>query len=303
MKWGILSATTGVFINPDMAETLVTAAEEAGFESIWGGEHIVVPLDYESTYPFADDGKLKELGRSDAPKSEGGNEAGSELLTWFAYAAGMTRRIKFGSGVTVVPQHEPLLFAKRAATLDRLSGGRLMIGTGVGWLKEEFLAQGIPWERRAARTEEYIAVWRAFWSEGHPEFHGEFVDFPPIDATPKPVTPGGPPVHIGGHALVGARRAGRIGDGYFPTIFPNSRVKEVLPQLLDEMRRSAKEAGREPASIEVTSGGARTVEATKWYADLGVHRLLIKARSVEPGKLRDELLRFGDEIIKPTTDL
>jgi alkanesulfonate monooxygenase SsuD/methylene tetrahydromethanopterin reductase-like flavin-dependent oxidoreductase (luciferase family) len=178
-----------------------------------------------------------------------------------------------------------------------------MIGTGVGWLQEEFAAQGIPWERRAARTEEYIAVWRAFWSEEHPSFHGEFVDFAPVHATPKPVTPGGPPVHIGGHALVGARRAGRIGDGYFPTIYPNSRVKELFPQLLAEMRGSAEDAGRDPRSIEVTFGGARTAETAKWYADLGVHRLLIKARSVEARQLRDELMQFGDEVIAATVDL
>lgn len=300
MKWGVLSATSGVFIDPDLAETMVTAAEEAGFESIWGGEHVAVPVDYRSTYPFSDDGKLKELGRSEAAKQD--QEPYADPVTWFAYAAGMTRRIKFGSGVTVVPQHEPLLFAKQCATLDRLSNGRLIIGTGIGWLKEEFEAQAIPWERRAARTEEYIAVWRAFWGEGTPEFHGEFIDFPPIHATPKPVTPGGPPVHIGGHGLPGARRAGRIGDGYFPTIYPNSRVKELLPELVAEMRRSATEAGRDPDAIEITSGGARTVEATKWYADLGVHRLLIKARSIEPGKLRDELLRFGDEVIAATGD-
>ena len=301
MKWGILSATGGVFVNPDMAEVMVTSAEEAGFESVWGGEHIAVPLEYQSTYPFSDDGKLKELGRSEAPKAE--HEPGAELLTWFAWAAGMTRTLKFGTGVTVVPQHEPLLFAKRAATLDRLSGGRLMIGTGIAWLREELAAQGVPWERRAARTEEYIATWRAFWSDGNPEFHGEFVNFPPIHATPKPVTPGGPSVHIGGHALAGAQRAGRIGDGYFPTIYPNSRVKELLPQLIDEMRRSAMDAGRDPASVEITSGGARTVEAAKWYVDLGVDRLLIKARSVEAEKLRDELLRFGEEVIGPTADL
>ena len=301
MKWGILSANSGVFVNPDMAEAMVTAAEEAGFESVWGGEHIAEPLEYESPYPFADDGKLKELGRSESAATEHWPRA--ELLTWFAWAAGMTRTLRFGTGVTVVPQHEPLLFAKRAATLDRLSRGRLMIGTGVGWLREEFEAQDIPWERRGARTEEYIAVWRAFWSEGDPEFHGEFVDFPPLHASPKPVTPGGPPVHIGGHALVGARRAGRIGDGYFPTIFPNSRVRELLPQLLEEMRRAAEQAGRDPAGIEVTSGGARTAEAAKWYADLGVDRLLIKARSVEADALREELLRFGDEVISPTADL
>ncbi len=301
MKWGILSATSGVFVDPELAETMVTAAEDAGFESVWGGEHLVVPVEYESGYPFSDDGKLRELGRSDAPRMETGGPY-ADIFTWFAWAAGMTRTLKFGSGITVVPQHEPMLFAKRLATLDRLSGGRMMIGTGVGWLKEEFDAQGIPWERRGARTEEYIAVWRECWSEDPSEFHGEFVDFPPVYAQPKPVTPGGPPVHIGGHALVAARGAGRIGDGYFPTIYPNSRVKGLLPELLEEMRRSAQEAGRDPMSIEVTSGGARTVEAAKWYVDLGVDRLLIKARSVEPDKLRDELMRFGDEVISRSPD-
>jgi probable F420-dependent oxidoreductase len=301
VKWGLLSAMSGPFVEPDMAQVEVTAAEEAGFESVWSGEHIVMPLSYESAYPFSDDGKYRSLGASDRAKT-GDDTAWAELLTWSAFAAALTTTLRFGTGVIVLPTRDPLLLAKQAATVDRLSRGRLMLGVGVGWLREEFDAMDVPWDDRGTRTEEHIGAMRALWNERESSYHGRHVDFGPVYMYPKPVQPGGVPIHVGGHSAIAARRAGHLGDGFFPSIYPNSRVRELLPSLIDEMRRSARDAGRDPTEIEITSGGARTVEATKWYHDLGVQRLLVKARATEPAKLRDELLRFGDDVIAPTRE-
>ncbi len=301
MKWGLLSAMSGPFVQPELAAALVTVAEEAGFESVWGGEHTVMPVGYRSAYPFAESGKYEPLGISDAPAT-GDETPWSDLITWFAFGAALTTTLRFGSGVIVLPQRNPVHLAKQAATVDVLSHGRVMLGVGVGWLREEFDALGASWEDRGRRAEEYIAVMRALWREHQAAFHGRYVELDPVYLFPKPVQAGGVPIHVAGHGTIAARRAGRLGDGYFPAIYPNSRVPELLPKLIDEMRAAASDSGRDPMTIEVTSGGARTVEATKWYADIGVDRLLIKARSIEPGALRDELLRFGDDVIAKTQD-
>ena len=147
MKWGLLSAMSGPFVQPDLAEVLVTAAEEAGFESVWGGEHTVMPVSYRSAYPFSDSGKYESLGRSDAPTT-GDDSPWSDLVTWFAFGAALTTTLRFGSGVIVLPQRNPVHLAKQAATVDVLSRGRVMLGVGVGWLREEFAVLGAPWEER-----------------------------------------------------------------------------------------------------------------------------------------------------------
>jgi probable F420-dependent oxidoreductase len=242
------------------------------------------------------------LGKSDAPAT-GDETPWSDLMTWFAFGAALTTTLRFGSGVIVLPQRNPVHLAKQAATLDVLSHGRLMLGVGVGWLREEFDALGAPWEERGQRAEEYIAAMRTLWRQHEATFRGRYIEFDPVYLVPKPDQPDGVPIHIAGHGRIAARRAGRLGDGYFPAIYPNSRVREVLPKLIEEMRVTARDAGRDPMAVEVTSGGARTVEATKWYADLGVHRMLIKARSIQPDRLRDELIRFGDEVIVHTDGL
>ena len=173
-----------------------------------------------------------------------------------------------------------------------------MLGVGIGWLQEEFEALGVPWEDRGARTDEYVEVMRTLWRDHLAEHHGRYIDFMPVRCDPHPANGTSIPVHIGGHHLAAARRAGRIGDGFFPAIYPNSAVPDRLPVLIDTMKKAAQEAGRREANIQITSGGARTAEAAKWYVDLGVHRLVIQARSRDQTSLREELERFSDEVIQ-----
>ena len=294
MKWGIQFANMGPFSDPDMAILLAQTAEEAGFESLSGCEHIFVPKEYSSEYPFSHDGKLPDTDFNSA------DTIMPDPLVWMAFVGAVTKRINFTTGIVILPLRNPMLIAKELVTLDQLTKGRVSIGIGVGWLKEEFDGMGVPWERRGKRCEEYIEAMRVLWREEVASYHGEFVNFDNAVMVPKPCTPAGVPIVIGGHGEVAAKRAGRMGDGFFPAIFPNSELWNRLPGLIQTMRNSAVEAGRNPDEIEITSGGTRRADDVSRYEDLGVSRLVIRARGRTVEDLRDELLRFGDEVIAKT---
>ncbi len=292
MKWGTVFSSTS-FPDPDRAIALAELAEEAGFESLWAPEHIVVPVQYEPAYEASDDGTLNRLG------SRGGVP---DPLIWFAFVAARTTRIKFGTGVMLLTERNPLHTAKEAATLDKLSKGRLMLGIGSGWCPEEFEALGVSWPNRGKRLDEYIEAVRALWDPEPAGYKGQFVSFDPVVCEPKPHA-GRIPLHVGGTSEPAARRAGRTGDGFFPAIFPTEKVYEELPKLLNWVREGAREAGRDYDKIEITSGGVRTAEKAKWFADQGVHRLTVAVRSKTIPEMRDELMRFGDEVIQKTLTL
>ena len=151
MQFGIAFANVGPFIEPDAAVGFARAAEEAGFDSLWTVEHVVVPSNYESPYPYSPDGKMP--GGEDSPIPD--------PLIWLAYVAAASERIKLATGILIVPQRNPVILAKELATLDRMSGGRLLLGIGVGWLAEEFEAIGVPFAERGARTDDYVAAMRS----------------------------------------------------------------------------------------------------------------------------------------------
>jgi probable F420-dependent oxidoreductase len=153
------------------------------------------------------------------------------------------------TGVIILPQRNPVVLAKQVATLDYMSGGRLELGVGVGWLKEELAAVGVPFERRGKRTDEYIGAMRSLWMGDGASFTGEFVKFRDVSCNPKPMT-GSVPIIVGGHSKAAARRAGRLGNGFFPSI--GSQV-DTIPQF-DVVRREAEAAGRDPAAIEMIAG-------------------------------------------------
>jgi probable F420-dependent oxidoreductase len=284
MKFGIIFANTGpAATDPAYAAEFAQLAEENGIESLWTVEHVVVPAGYESEYPYSKDGRMPGGEDLDIP----------DPLIWLTHIAAATRSIKLATGILILPQRNPVVLAKQVATLDRLSGGRVVLGVGVGWLKEEFDALGIPFDSRGARTDDYVEALRVLWREDEPTYHGAFADFERAKSFPKPAQPGGPPIVVGGHTTAAARRAGRLGDGFFP-----GRGKlEELGGLLDEMRRAAKDAGRDPDAIEVTAGGAMDVEGAKPYAELGVSRLVIPPLGYDLGTLREQLPRFADNVI------
>ena len=282
MDFGIVFANAGPSAQADHAVALAQAAEAAGFESLWTVEHVVVPVGYESTYPYAADGRMP-----------GGEEVPiPDPLIWLAYVAAATTRIKLATGILILPQRQPLVLAKEVATLDRLSGGRMILGVGVGWLEEEFDALGVPFARRGARTDEHIEVLRKAWT-GRASFEGEFNRFPDLHSLPTPSEGRSIPIHIGGHSEAAARRAGRLGDGFFP----GRGDLEQLAGLLDVMRKAAADAGRDPSDIEVTAGGAIDPDGIARYADLGVRRMVVPAFGRTLESRLEFIGKFGEDVI------
>jgi probable F420-dependent oxidoreductase len=283
VKFGLMFANGGPFSEPETAVGLAQLAEELGFESLWTVEHVVVPTGYQSPYPYSPTGKMP--GGEDVPISD--------PLIWLAYVAAATTRIRLATGILILPQRNPLILAKELATLDRLSGGRVELGVGVGWLEEEFNALGVPWAARGRRTDEYVDVLRRLWCEAETEYRGTFTHFAPLKSYPKPATAEGPKIHIGGHTPAAARRAGRIGDGFFP----GRGAEDGLLPLLDDMRAAAKDAGRDPDAIEITSGGGLDLDAVKRYADFGVARFVIPPLGFDLDTLRTQLGNFSENVI------
>lgn len=229
-------ANTGRFAGAEGAALVGPAAEAAGFESLWTVEHVLWPQGYESTYPYSPSGKMP--GAADSPIPD--------PLIWLSFVAATTSSLKLATGILILPQRPPAVTAKAVATLDVLSQGRMILGIGVGWLKEEFEAMGVPFAGRGRRTDEYMSVLRELWTGEPATFDGEFVKFNEVSSNPKPVD-GTVPIHIGGHTRKAAERAGVHGDGFFP-------AEGNIPELLDIARQAAADAGRDPSAIEMTAG-------------------------------------------------
>jgi len=262
MKFGIGFANTMTFVGGAGAAELGKSAEDAGFDSLWTVEHILYPEGYESTYPYAPDGKMPGSGDSPIP----------DPLIWLSYVAASTTSLKLATGISLLPERHPVTYAKEVATLDMMSNGRVILGIGIGWLKEEFEALDVPWEGRTRRTEEYAEVMRALWAGDDVSFHGEFINFDNISSNPKPAG-NAVPIHIGGHSKAAADRAGRMGDGFFP-------AKGDIAELFDIARQSAADAGRDPEAIEMTSShpgifGDDPAAAVEEAASWGMHRLIV----------------------------
>ena len=288
MKVGLAFASSIAIDGPTSLE-LCRRAEAAGFESVWGGEHVILPDAIHSKYPYTEDGKIPAEPDTPIP----------DPLMWLAFAAAAAPTLKLGTCILIVPQRNPLILAKELATLDQLSGGRVELGLGVGWLEEEFDALGVPWARRGARNDEYIAAMRALWSGPHAEFHGEFVDFEPATCSPRPVN-GNIPVLVGGDTDAAIRRAVRIADGYFP----GEGDHERLDALLGRLRGAAEKAGRDPGSIEINAMfGAQMADplaGLEQMRSVGVDRIMVPAFFFAGPDGLDRLSEFGEKVISQT---
>ena len=285
MKFALAFANTGPFSGGAGAIAMARAAEDAGFESLWTVEHVVVPAGYGSEYPYDPSGKMP-----------GGEEFPiPDPLVWLSYVAAATTTIRLGTGILILPQRNPVVLAKELATLDHMSGGRMELGIGVGWLEEEFDAIGVPFGERGRRTDDHVAAMRALWSEDKATYHGPFTDFDDCISLPHPVN-GSIPVHVGGHTDIAARRAGRLGDGFFP----GRGETGELARLFAVVRDTAVEHGRDPSTIEFTAGGAAigggASQVIDELAEIGVERVVLPA-FLFWNDTADAMARYGDEVI------
>jgi len=224
---------------------LARRAEELGYDSLWASDHVVIPTQIASTYPYSADGA--------SPFDP--EQAYTEPLTTLSYMAGYTQRIRLGTWVLIVPYRNPILVAKMVANMDYLSGGRIILGVGVGWMEEEFKALGLDtFSERGAATDEYIRIYKALWTEDTPSFSGRFCSFPSITAVPKPVQKPHPPIWVGGHTAPALRRAATLGDAWLP--FGQQPHAELGPAELSEkiarLRDLTVEAGRPADAVSVT---------------------------------------------------
>jgi len=285
MKVGLAFASS-IAIDGTTALELCRGAEAAGFESVWGGEHVVLPDSIMSKYPYTEDGKIPAEPDTPIP----------DPLIWLAFAAAAAPTLRLGTCILIVPQRNPLILAKELATLDALSGGRVELGLGVGWLKEEFDALGVDWARRGARNDEYIDAMRALWAGPHAEFHGEFVDFEPATCSPRPVN-GNIPILVGGDTDAAIRRAVKLADGYFP----GEGDAEKLGALITKVRNAAEDAGRDPNSIEINAlfGAhmADPVAGVEQMKEIGVGRIMVPAFAFAGPGGNDRMAAFAEQVM------
>ncbi len=246
---------------PDLIAETAKAIEERGFASIWAPEHVIFFEQYQSQYPYSEHGKLL-----------GFDHGMMEPWTTLSYVAAHTDRVRLGSSICLVPQRNPVYTAKQIADVDFLSGGRVDFGVGAGWLREEFEALQVPFERRGARTSDYIRVMQALWTMERPHYEGEFYTLPECTQSPKPVQTPHPPIFFGGESKPALRRVATIGQGWMGASLTPEDMPEKL-QLLDELLA---EQGRKRSDIKIFTLPNRAPKADLFprYEDLGVEQVI-----------------------------
>lgn len=281
MRFGIFAAVASPFAGPDVITAMATAADESGIDSMWIPEHVVLFEDYESSYPYSPDGKVP------APADAGMLEP----LTTLAFIAGVTSRIRLGTGICLLPQRNPVYTAKEAANVDYLSGGRLDFGVGVGWLEEEFEVCNVPFAKRGKRMDEYIDLLRTLWTTNPSEHHGEFYDMPSCSLFPKPVQDR-LPIYIGGESEAAMKRVARTGDGWHTF----NRTPDEIPALLTRLDELCAEHGRSRADLQIAVSpyfNGISEDMVAQFAETGVDEVtaLVFAASVDDArKAIDDLL-------------
>ena len=274
-------ANTGHGATSEGAVAVVQAAEAGGFTTAWTVEHVVVPSGYESEYPYDASGKMAGGAEEfDLP----------DPLIWLTWAAAHTSTLLLGTGILIATQRNPLITAKEVATLDVLSGGRVRLGVGVGWLSEEFDALGVPFAGRGDRLDEYIDVMRALWTQPKASHHGALVQFSDCISMPRPVN-GTVPVVIGGHTDAAARRAGLRGDAFFP----GSASADEIARLRSIVRDTAAKAGRDGDAIPtyamaMSKPGDSLDRRIGELAEVGVTQVIL------PTYRPDVLASVGDDL-------
>lgn len=274
MKLGLFGIGSGPCGDPEVALAVARAAEEAGLESVWTGEHVVLPDPQAPPSPAPPDFPMLHPS------------------TVLAFVAAATKTIKLGTGIVLLPQRNPVVLAKELGSLDVVSNGRLLFGLGVGYLEAEFRALGVPFEERGARADEYIEAMRSLWTDEKPAYHGRFVSFSDVQARPRPVQQPHPPFIVGGMSDAAYRRATRSGNGWYGFALDLAGTEQSIAGL-----RKAAESTERPTElgeleISVTPRIPLDRDTLLRFQDLGVDRVV----SLMPGRDEEKLLRIVDEL-------
>ncbi len=310
MKFGISLQSRGPAASPDNLALVAAKAEELGFDSAFLGDHIVIPRSFASEYPYSATGSFTAAGSGEC----------LEPLTVLTFVAARTRRIRLATGVLILPHRNPVAAAKVLATIDVLSKGRLIVGVGVGWLKEEFQAMGLPpFEERGAVGNEYILAFKELWTQANPSFEGRYCGFSDILFEPKPVQKPHPPIWVGGESPPALRRAAALGDAWHPIgsnpRFPLTNASQ-LGAAVERLGAYARKAGRDPGDIEVAyrapacritdSGDAsqpfvgpagKVAADIREFAEAGTSHLVFDFRSDDAQESVDLMGRFAQEVM------
>ena len=277
MRVDLWIPTASPFATPELLATIGREAEERGFSCLWVGEHVVLFEEYASSYPYADDGRIP------APPGTGLLEPFGTL----SFLAAHTSTVRLGTAMVLLPQRNPVYTAKEVATLDWLSGGRVDLGIGVGWLEEEFRAVNVPWPQRGRRTDEYLEVLATLWTDDTSQFEGEFYSLPPCQMHPKPVQ--APlPIHVGGESDAALRRAARAAHGWHTF----NRTPEDLAAPLARLEELLTAEGRTRADLTVTvCPYFRPLDAdvAGRYADAGADAVSALVIPLDEDSLRSQL--------------
>ena len=289
MEIGVHLPHVGPMADRESVTGYAQAAEEYGFDSLWVSDHVVVPRNLSSRYPYRADGEFPV--QPDTPMLD--------PIATLLFVAGVTQRAKLGTTVLVLPMRNPIITAKMLASLDVLSGGRLILGAGAGWMREEFDLLGMPFERRGARTDDYIQLFKALWTEDNPSFHGKLLQVEDVGFAPKPLQRPHPPIWVGGHSKPALRRAGRLGDAWHAAFVGPEGLREEYQQV----RRYAEEAGRDPDSVALTvrtrlplNDVAKAVEHIERLREVGVSHIVAEIFTLELEKARELMGVLAKEI-------
>lgn len=292
MHVGVTPINSATYLDPVYLRDFVQLIEGLGYESVWTFEHVIVPHEYESRYPYSSSGKL-------AVPSDSGF---TDPLIALTYVASATEHLRLGTGVNILTQANALYLAKQASSLDHLSNGRFMLGVGVGWLEEEFHALGVPFEKRGARADEYIDAMRACWTGDDVSHTGQFLDWQGFKMLPRPAQQPSLPVLIGGTTDAAIRRVVARGDGWY-----------VIHKDLDDfrnhvarMRAECELQGRDPAELELTAYWnyhREGIDALHIYKDHGVSRVLVNTAALRMGRPEDAVTEFAAEALAAAAEV
>jgi len=288
MKIGIQCFFGGASSAPDHIIKTAQMIENCGYHSLWVPEHVVFFHEQNSTYPYSSDGRLPVDPRN----------VPLEPLTALSFIAAHTSRVRLGTGITILPQRNPVYTAKQAADVDVLSGGRLDFGVGLGWLEEEFEVLNVPFAKRGARTADYLEVMLSLWRDDISSFKGDYYNLPECVQGPKPVQKPHPPIYFGGESIPALRRVAKYGQGWYGV----NVLPEDMPPHLERLKGLLAEEGRTLDDVEIAIspyGKPCDLDMLKAYRDQGVAQVIIFAMDPDAEVLHGKIEGFAEQLVVP----